>query len=238
MAVRYQYRGGQVETFDNVTHERMAVTAPLFFKEDFLGRIVNVTDVWRVNITGAAPPTAAIMANGGNGVCALTLTSANEAQLAGIDFADQRPLVLNQGLVAEFRFRLSVLPTGLVTACVGLCGAHDAAVNTVAQSIWFRADGNGALTVETDDGTNETSLVATGTTLTATDWAIGRIDCSEPTSVKFFINGSPVATGTTFNMNATPTLALQPVARIGKEAGATTVGTMLVDYVAIWQRRS
>jgi hypothetical protein len=41
----------------------------------------------------------------------------------------------------------------------------NAAVNTVAESIWFRADGNGQITVEHDDTSNETSKVATGVTV-------------------------------------------------------------------------
>jgi len=238
MSVRYQYRGGQVEAYESTTHERMTVTSPLFFKEDFLGRIVNVTDIWATHITGSGPPTAAIVAGGASGICALTLTADNEAQLADIDWNDQKPLVLNQGLVFESRFRLSVLPTGSVVACVGLSSSHNAAVNTVATSAWFRADGNGVITVETDDTSNETSQVSTGVTVTTSDWIIGRIDCTDPTSVKFYINGNQVAASTTFNMNTAPTVALQPVARIGKESSATTVGTLQVDYIAIWQKRS
>jgi len=33
-------------------------------------------------------------------------------------------------------------------------------------------------------------------------------------------------------------VALQMVARIGKESVGTPVGTMLVDYLAAWQNRS
>ena len=56
--------------------------------------------------------------------------------------------------------------------------------------------------------------------------------------MKFFINDDRVAAGTTFNMSQVSALALQPVARIGKEGAATSVGTLQVDYVRAWQRRS
>ena len=56
--------------------------------------------------------------------------------------------------------------------------------------------------------------------------------------MKFFINGDRVATGTTFNMSQVPALALQPVARIGKEGAATSVGALQVDYIRAWQKRS
>ena len=64
------------------------------------------------------------------------------------------------------------------------------------------------------------------------------VDCSDIADVKFFINGDRVATGTTFNMSQVPALALQPVARIGKQGAATSVGTLQVDYVRAWQKRS
>lgn len=236
MATRARWSLGRLLYFDNGTGtESLLPVSPVVFNDDFLGNTLNTVN-WGTRDTGAA--TEAVVADAPNGVLGLALDATSEAQLAGVDWADQRTLVLNQGLIFEARFRLSVLPTGSVTACVGLCGDHNAAVNTVTQSMWFRADGSGAITVETDDNTNETSLVATGTTLTTSDWIIAKIDCSDIASVKFFINGNRVASGTTFNMSATPTLALQPVARIGKEAIATTVGTLQVDYIRAWQNRS
>ncbi len=235
MATRARWENQRLTYFDNVSHEKILPLYPVFFEDDFLGNTLN-TVAWGARDTGAA--TEAVVADAANGVLGLALDATNEVQLAGVDWADQRTLVLNQGLQMEARFRLSVLPTGSVVACVGLCGDHNAAVNTVAQSIWFRADGSGAITVESDDGTNETSLVSTGTTVTTADWLVVRIDCTTITDVRFYINGARVASGTTFNMSATAALALQPVVRIGKESAATTVGTMQVDYVRVWQNRS
>lgn len=235
MATRGAWFNQRLTYFDNATQERVLPLAPVTFYDDFLGNAI-ASDAWGTRDTGAA--TEAVVADAPNGVVGLALDNTNEAQLAALDWADQRTLVLNQGLIFEARFRLSVLPTGSVVACIGLCGDHNAAVDTVAESIWFRADGNGAITVETDDTSHETSKVATGTTLTTSDWIIGRIDCSDISDVKFFINGDRVAASTTFNMSQVAALKLQPVARIGKEAGATTVGTLQVDYVRAWQNRS
>lgn len=236
MATRGNWNEGNRLTFyDDASHERVLPVAPVVFYDDFLGNALD-TFKWGTRDAGAA--TEAVLADGANGILSLTLDATNEVQLAGIDWADQRTLVLNRGLVIETMFRFSVLPTGSVVACVGLCGDHNAAVNTVAESIWFRADGSGAITVETDDTSNETSQVSTGVTLTTADWVVARIDCRDTADIKFYINGERVAGGTTFNMSAVPALALQPVARIGKQAGATTVGTLQVDYVRAWQNRS
>lgn len=236
MSTRSRFYQGILTFFHRTTQETVLPVAPVFFNDDFLGNAIDTVN-WGLRDTGAATQT--VVADGANGVVALALDATNEAQLAGIDWADQRTLVLNQGLILEARVRMPVLPSAAgVTAVIGLQGDHNAAVNTVAESIWFRADGNGVMTVETDDGTNETSLVATGVTLATADWAILRIDCSEINNVRFFINGDRVAPGTTFNMSAVPALALQPVARIGKASASTAVGTLHVDYVRAWQRRA
>lgn len=222
--------------YDGTTFETLATTFPVFQKYDFLDPALDTTNLWTLRDTGNA--TEALVGDAPNGVISLALTNANEVQLAGTDWNDNRTLTLNQGLIWEARIKLAVLPTGAVVACWGLCGDHNAAVDTVAESIWFRADGSGAVTVETDDTSNETSQVATGVTLLNTTWAVFRIDCTSYSSVKFFINGTRVAASTTFNMSQVAALALQPVFRIGKEAGAATVGTMYVDYCAVMQNRS
>lgn len=235
MATRGKWFNSRLTYYDDATHERVLPLAPVLFYDDFLGNAIN-TAAWGTRDAGAA--TEAVVADGANGWVGLTLDATNEVQVAGIDWADQRTLVLNQTLIFETRFRLSVLPTGSVVACIGLCGDYNAAVNTVAESIWFRLDGGGAVTVETDDTVHETSQVATGITLTAGASITARIDCSDIADVKFFINGDRVAGATVFDMSQVPALALQPVARIGKESAAVSVGTLQVDMVRAWMNRS
>lgn len=238
MSTKARYENGLLRFFESTTQETVDVMAPVLFNEDFLGKAIDTTNIWTALDTSAAGNTTPVLvADAVSGLVSIPLDATNEVQLSGLTWGDQRTLVLNQGVNVEFRFKLSVLPTGSVVACLGLCGDHNAAVNTVAESIWFRADGNGVLTVETDDTVNETSQVATGVTLTTADWCIARIDCTNPASVRFYINGNQVASGTTFNMSQVAALALQPVVRIGKEAGATTVGTIQLDRVLCWQTR-
>lgn len=231
--------GNILSIIEETTHGSLYPYAPVRLKEDFQGQALDTTNgpfAYRDTAGGAE----AIVADAANGVLGLSLTSANEAQLAGIDQADQLTWVLNQNLIFEARVKVSVLPTTGSVICIGLCDNHNAAVDTVAKSLWFRLDGatGGLITVECDDGTTETSKVTTGVTLTTADWAILRIDCSNPADVKFFINGNRVAASTTFNANATPTAPLQIVARVGKEAIGTSVGTLQVDYLSAWQNRS
>lgn len=234
MSTKAQWRNNNLHFYESTTQEMSLPVAPVAFYDDFLKPALD-TGYWTALDTAGA--TEGVVTDGPGGAAELALTNANEAQLAGLSFGDHRPFVLNRGLVMEARVRFTVVPTGAVIVTVGLAGDHNAAADSVAESIWFRADGNGTLTVENDDTANETSKVATGVTLAQNTWAVLRIECTNPASVEFYINGNRVAGSTTFNMNTTPTLVLQPYITIRKGA-ATTVGTMEVDYVRVWQNRA
>jgi hypothetical protein len=228
---------GRLRFYDAQNNNETALAvADTVFYDDFLGKAIDTTNWWTLLDTGAA--TEALVADGSGGLVALALDATSEVQLAGMSWGDHRPLVLNRGLVIEFGLNLSVLPTGAVIFCAGLCGDHNAAADTVAESIWFRADGSGTITVENDDTVHETTKVSTGITVTAGLPVVLKIDCSDTASVKFYINGNRVATGTTFNMSQVAALHLQPIVRIGKEGAATTVGSAQWDYVRIWQNRA
>lgn len=235
MSLRTRWLAGVMSYFESATDETVLPLAAVRFFDDFLGTL-DVTNTWTLRDTAGG--TEAVVADAPGGAVALALTNANEVQLAGIDWGDQRTLCLDRDLVFEARVRFTVLPTGAVVACIGLCGDHNAAVNTVAESAWFRLDGSGAITVETDDTTHETSAVATGVTLVADQWTVLRIECDAAAALRFYIDGARVASATTFDLSQVAALALQPVVRIGKEAAAATVGTMQVDYVRCWQDRS
>lgn len=236
MASRSKWYRNVLAWFDNVSYETIFPLNPVVFIEDFVGKALDVTNSWGVRDTNAATET--ILADGPSGSVELLLTNAVEVQLAGLDMADQRNFILNQDLQFEARLRFTTLPADVATAVIGLCGDHNAAIDTVAESIWFRWDGSGATTVETDDVVNETTKVATGSTWLVNIWHIVRIDASVITDVKFYIDGARVASGTTFNMSNVAALKLQPVARMDKAAAVTNLGVMEVDYIKVWQNRS
>jgi len=166
----------------------------------------------------------------------LALTNANEIQLAAVDQQNRdasRPLLCCS---FEARAAFSVLPTGSVVAVLGFIGDHNADPDAINRSAWFRWDGSGAVTVETDDGTSETSKVATGLTVTANEFHVYKVDlCFETLECRFYIDGAQVAASTTFAYDSG--VSLQHYLRIGKEAAAAAVGTLVVDYCQVWQRR-
>jgi hypothetical protein len=236
---KYTGEGNRIRFYD--TQNKNATTlvpAGVYWEDHFQNKIVDITNTWTKLVTGAAPPTQLIKADQPGGVIEMLLTAAVEIQLSGIYMADERPFTLNRGLNFEARYRFPTLPANASTVVIGLAGDHNAAIDTVAESIWFRHDFSGLITVETDDTANETSKVTTGVTIIADEWVVVRIDCADPASVKFFVNGNPVATATTFNMNTTPGLQLQPVARLDKAANASNLGVMQIDYIKCWQNLS
>lgn len=238
MTTRARYHNDMLEYFESATQERVAIVgAPVTYYDDFLGDGTLSTDWTLVDVSTAGDTTPALVADGANGMLRLKLDSTSEAQESGITWGDQRPLVLNQGVVFETRLRINTLPTLLSEVVFGLAGDKNADADTVAEGIWFKADGGGAIVAETDDGTTNNDDVATGTTLVADQFAIFRVDCTAATDIKFYINGARVASSTTFSANATPTLALQPYFHLAKASGAG-LGIVDVDYVRIWQKRS
>jgi len=226
--------------FDNVSGERVLPVAPVVFCDDFNGQVINTVQNWTLKDTGGA--TEALVEDGASGICSLALTNTNEKQEAGIYVNNKRHWVLNQGLVFEARINPAVLPTLQSELYFGLAGDYvegpiAEADAGPAEHIFFCLDGSGEITIYTDDTTNDNNAIATGVILTATDWAVCRIDCTTITDVKFYIDGNAVATGTTFDISTVAALKLQPFFMAHKETSAG-IGTLYTDVVRVWQKRS
>lgn len=238
IAARQQREGNGNLTFYNQDTGEIIPVAPFVFRDDFAGPATINTFNWTVVDVSVAGDTAPIIvADKGNGVLRLTLDNTSEAQESGVTWGDQRSLVLNQGLVIQFVLSLNQLPTLLSEAVWGLAGNKNAVADTVAESIWFKVDGSGAVVVESDDTVNEKTDEATGVTLSAGTPLIFTIDCTTINDCKFWIGKVPVATGTTFDMSTVSALALQPYIHIAKASGEG-LGQVDVDVVSVAQQRS
>ncbi|KKL48834.1 hypothetical protein LCGC14_2321550 [marine sediment metagenome] len=244
MSTKSKEIGGNLTFYESTTFERVAPLAPVMFYDDFLGTDLNKDEsgsngIWtHIDVSSAGNTTPLIAADVANGVARLPLDGGqSEAQESGLTFGNQRPFVLNQGLIFEARVALQMLPTDVAEAVWGLAGDKNAVADTVAEGLWFKADGSGAILAETDDASENNDDKSTGTTLTATTFAIFRIDCRVITDIRFSINGDNVATATTFDASNVATLALQPYFHIAKASGSG-VGVLDIDYVRVWQNRS
>jgi hypothetical protein len=240
-----------IQTFiDKGTQERVHPMAPVLFYEDFLGAYLqkyttaeNTTALWgtvETNLNTAI----GLVADGVNGVANLILDADDNAEVACLHFADNECLSLLQGLIFETRVAFSVLPTTgteTVQAVFGLAGAHNTSLDTVDVSAWFRVESAAptALLWETDDDSANDDDNSTGITLVASTYHIYRIDATDTAAVKFYVDGERVGTGNMSGLTTT-TCKVQPYFNVSKAwtTANTGTGTMLVDYVRVWQKRS
>jgi hypothetical protein len=248
MSTKSTYKGsGRLRFFDSDSFETTGVMAPVFYADDFLGAGKLVVPAagsaesgmdWVKKIVGAAPPLVAGVANAVGGQVSCTLTSASQKQDAVLYWGDQKGLDATKSLVFESRFQLTVLPSATgVQAVVGVASDWIDGPDNNTCYIQVGATASGALLVRSFDGTTTVSA-SSGVTLTTSDWAIVRIDCTVITDVKIMINGAQVSTASQINFAATGTLAvLQPYLGVYKPSG-TGVATLTVDSVKTWQNRT
>lgn len=137
----------------------------------------------------------------------LEMTATNEAQK--VDLLSVQGLAPGANPIVEVAFRVLSDGSGSATdVSLGLAdGTHATDADSIAQSVFFHLNGNDTnIYAECDDGTNETA--ATDTTIDYTEGATlscrveGWIDARSLSSVKFYVNGARVLSGTTFSIAA------------------------------------
>lgn len=245
-AVRYKggYVNGTPFEYDPVSGEYVNYGSPVYFYDDFMGAGHTVIPTsasaganWGSKIVKTSGTvTVAAVANAG--IVQLATDATSEKQDAVFYCLDQRAYTANLALVYETRIQLPVIPTSGTKAVFGVAAAWADGQNNIAQYLRFAVSGSGTLLCESQDGTTQLS-VSTGITIsTTTEWHILRIDASDVTNVKFFVDGNQVCASTAFPFAATGANAqVQPYASVYKASG-TSVGTVSLDYVAIGQNRS
>jgi hypothetical protein len=248
MSTKSRWRNGILEFYDSVTHETTPVGAPFYYKDDFLGAgglaAIPATSSeergvdWVKLIVGSGPPVAQEAADGSSGVMSLALTATSEAQDCTLSWGDQLGFDVTNGGQVEFKARFTAVPTTGTRVVAGICGPHNLAKDTVANSAWFSWDGTAITYAETDDTTNNNDDKATGITAVVDIWEIYRIDFTDLTDVLFYIDGVSVATATTFDMSnlTAAEKIMQPYFSLDKASG-TSVGTLEIDYIKLWGKR-
>lgn len=217
-------------------------TPDVQFMDDFLGTEFLQTEsgsdgVWstvETNLNAAL----AVVADAENGQLSMAMDSDSNAEVAALYWGDQRGIDLNQDALFEARVQVSVLPTDVGELVIGMAGDHNASADSITEGAWFKLDGSGAALMESDDTTNDNDDIATGITLGTSTWYTLRIDFSDISDVKFYIDSAQVSSGSTFDMSnlSSAEAIMQPYISMAKASG-TGVGTVLVDYVRVISRR-
>jgi predicted RecA/RadA family phage recombinase len=161
----------------------------------------------------------------------MIISATSEAQKVDI-FSDKGFAAgANAFIEAEVSIISGLASGGAQDFNIGVASAtHATDADSIATSAFVHIDGNSVnILAECDDGTNETA--ATDTTIdavAATPFTLW-IDLSDLASVKFYINGARVLSGTTFSM-AAATGNLFLLAHLEKTTG-TTVFDAKVNYL-------
>lgn len=206
---------------------------------------LNVAPVYKIDLARDPYLTAPVgtQALGGflppareGGAIAFKLTATSEAQKA--DALSVERLAPGSNMIVEGAFRMPNGGSGSASDfSIGLANAtHATDADSITDSIFLHMDGGStAIKAECDDGTNETA--ATDTTLTFTagtamsNQVHFAIDCRDLSSIKFYINGARVLSGTTFSV-AAMTNALGLLVHLEKTTGTETAD-MTIDYLRV-----
>lgn len=230
---------------DASTAETLLDYSPVSLFEDFTGPgnavpaagSAAVGYPWVKKIVGGAPPTVAVVANAAGGVMACTLTATSEKQDAALYSDDALNFDMTKSAWIEFRLANQVLPTGNAQFVFGLQSAWIDGPDNASFYAQFSQSASGLVNLRTKDGTT-TASVSSGVTMVAGAYRVFRIDSTDPTHVRFFIDGAEVSNGTAFSFAATGASAiLQPYVSAYKASG-TGVGTVYIDRIAVGAKRS
>jgi len=212
----------------------------LEFCEDFLGPQTLTasptnSDRWDIADTSSAgTPTYTV--GGVNGEATLAFDAQSEVQNVCLFQSD----VLNYDidLIQRIEFRVKTVASldSATSLAFGLATARNDAIDSIAAHASFRLIGSNAIVCETDDGTTDKDDIATGTTLVATYKRFVIDFCGGKSDVKFYVDGTRVASSTTFDMSA-HTTGLQPYVQLQKTADTNT-DSVVIDYIKIVSKRA
>lgn len=190
---------------------------------------------WTIKDTSSAGAPTYLCASGVGAV--LTLASDSEAEIVTLYTNNVLPYSLADLVSVEWALSVSGIDA-VTTLVAGMASAQNDTADSVATNLWFRMEGSASTTllvVETDDGTVDNNDIATLSSLSSTirraklDLANGLDD------VRFSVDGSRRASGTTFSMEAAadPTY-LQPFVQLQKASGtgvpSVTLRSLIVKY--------
>lgn len=190
----------------------------------------------------AGSPTTGFVDGSNRGELLMQFDAQNEIQNLCLYQFDNLQFDIDKLTQVSFRVKLSAATMDATTQfAIGVTGDRNDAIDSIAQAALFRvigADSTTLVVVETDDGlsANENNDVATNDTLINAYKTLTINFAAGTDDIRFFIDGEPVATSTTFDMS-NYTGKLQLFAQVQKTANANTDGFTL-DWIEIRGRDS
>lgn len=234
---------GRQVFYDKSNGETLLANYPVVLYDDFLGEAYNGT-FWGTTETNLNTAIA-LDDDAVNGVLEMIVDSDDNAEVAALHFTDNLCLSMAQGLIFECRLTFSTLPTTgteTVQAAWGLASTHNTTLDSITTNAWFRLESgaNTTLLWETDNGDTDDDDNDASTTLVASTYNIYRIDCTDTSAVKFYVDETLVGTSDMSTTLSSTEAKVQPYFNVSKAKSSanTGTGTMLIDYVRCYQSRS
>lgn len=207
------------------------------FDYAFSGGTTPGMNGWTIKDTSSAGTPTYVTATEDGGSFVATLASTSEAEIVTLYQNDI--LMLDLAKLHQVWWIAKVSGIDSVTDLVlGVGSAQNDTEDSVATAAWFKIDGSAStsnLLAETDDGTNDNS-VTTATSLSSTYKKL-LIDFSSGLSdVRFFIDGTRVASGTTFDMSdVSAGTNVQPFMQLHKASGTGVGAVTLFQFGAVYE---
>ena len=238
-----KFAHGRQVFFDGENGETILPMYPVVVNDDFLGEAYNTT-FWGTTET-SLNTAIGLVDDEVNGVLQLTLDPDDNAEVAAVHFSNNLCLSMAQGLVFETRLAFSVLPTTgteTVQAVFGLASEHNTTLDSIATNAWFRVESAAqtALLWETDNGDTDDDDNDASTVLVPDTYHVYRIDCTDTSAVKFYVDDTLVGTSDMSTTLSAAEAKVQPYFNVSKAKSSanTGTGTMYIDYVKVFQSRS
>jgi len=236
---------GRQVFYDGSNGETLLGMYPVQLYDDFNGEAYNTTFWGTTETVTLGTLVVALSDDIVNGSMALGLDNTDESQIIAMHFGDNLCLSMNQGLIFETRLTFTTLPltgTQTVQAVWGLASSHATPLDNVTTNAWFRLESgaNTALLWETDNGDTDDDDNDASTTLTASTYNIYRIDCTDTSAIKFYVDETLVGTSDMSTTLSASEAKVQPYFNVSKikSTNNTGTGTMLIDYVRCYQSRA
>lgn len=209
--------------------------------EDFLAdAAATLPTPWGVHDTSSAgTPVTTYVADALNGEFTLTHDTQSEQQNLALYWADQLTIDPTKNPVFECRLKINFAGATFTAdqrIVIGLAAARNATLDSNATHAWFRIEGaNLNILWETDDTSTDDDDNDSTYDIVDNTYLTLRIDLSDLTSIKFYVNDQ-LAGGGTAAAALTASHKLQPYIEIQRDAGAEAE-SVVIDYICCeWDR--
>jgi len=238
--------GDAQSEFDAATSETITRYTAVVLDEDFSGPghvfpaagAPSVGYPWvKKTVQTGGTPTVAVIANSGGGIARLALDNTSEKQEATLYANDSLNWDMTKSAIFEARIANHVIPSAAAVEMVfGLQSVWIDGPDNASFYAQFQQLASGVVNLRTKDGVNTLSK-ASGVTLLVDAFHNFRIDATDPTNVRFFIDGAEVSAANLSFAATGASAILQPYFSVYKASGVG-VGSLDVDMVQVGMNRS